>query len=130
MTISMAVSYEDLLRAIRLTKRRWRTKILLRGLAIFVVAGFAAFGLSVWGLNFFHYSSSAVVVFRVLLWLGLAAVAVRYLVLPLNRRLADEQVALYIEEHEPSLQEELLSAIEFGRKSTEEWAILTKILSR
>ena len=34
---------------------------------------------------------------------------------PLRRRVTDEQVALYLEEHEPSLQATLLSAVEASR---------------
>jgi hypothetical protein len=41
--------------------------------------------------------------------LGLATWA---LVLPLRRRVTDEQVALYLEEHEPTLQNTLISALE------------------
>ena len=40
------------------------------------------------------------------------------LVRPLRRRVTDEQVALYLEEHEPSLQATLLSAVEATRAGT------------
>jgi len=116
MTAHLEARYHDLLHAIRLTRRRWRTKTLLRGLAISLAAGFAAFLLSVWGLNYFHYSDVAINVFRALTWVALAGIVLRFLVLPLSRRVDDQQVALYIEENEPALQEELLSAIEFGQR--------------
>ena len=38
-----------------------------------------------------------------------------FLVRPLRRQVSDEQVALYLEEHEPSLQATLLSAVEASR---------------
>ena len=38
-----------------------------------------------------------------------------FLVRPLRRQVTDEQVALYLEEHEPSLQATLLSAVEASR---------------
>jgi len=116
MSRELAASYENLLHAIHGTRRRWRMKIFLRGLTILLAGGFAAFALSVWGMNYFHYSDVAVTTFRILTWVVLAAVVVRFLVLPLSRKVVDEQVALYIEEHEPSLQEELVSALEFARK--------------
>ena len=116
MSTHLAASYEDLLHAISATRRRWRMKIFLRGLAILMASGFAAFALSVWGMNYFLYADGAVTTFRILTWVALAAIVLRFLVLPLSRKVVDEQVALYIEEHEPSLQEELVSALEFAHK--------------
>ncbi len=107
-------TYDELLRAIRTTRRRWRLKILLRGLAVFLLAGFATVGVSVWALDRFHYGDVPVAVIRALVWIALAALAVRFLVLPFLRRVSDRQVALYIEEHEPKLEAELLSAVELG----------------
>src|SRR4029078_13192759 len=40
---------------------------------------------------------------------------VRYLIRPLLRRASDEHVALYLEEHEPSLDAAVLSAVEHGK---------------
>ena len=107
-------TYDELLRAIHTTRRRWRLKILLRGLAVFLLAGFATVGVSVWALDRFHYGDVPVAVIRALVWIALAALAVRFLVLPFLRRVSDRQVALYIEEHEPKLEAELLSAVELG----------------
>ena len=45
----------------------------------------------------------------------LAACAWWFLVRPLRRRVTDEQVAMYLEEHEPSLQAILISAVEASR---------------
>ena len=115
----LIAGYDDLLRAVRRTRRRWRLKVALRGLIILLLAGFAALAASIWGLNYFLYSDRAVDIFRVLMWIALVAMIVRFLVLPLSRRVGDEQVALYIEEHEPSLQEKLLSAIEFAKRGEE-----------
>ena len=110
-------TYDELLRAIRTTRRRWRLKILLRGLAVFLLAGFATVGVSVWALDRFHYGDLPVAVIRALVWIALAALAVRFLVLPFLRRVSDRQVALYIEEHEPKLEAELLSAVELGAQA-------------
>ena len=49
---------------------------------------------------------------RVLLLLALVASALWFVVRPLRRRVTDEQVALYLEEHEPALQARVLSAVE------------------
>ncbi|HEX2464374.1 MAG TPA: DUF4175 family protein [Thermoanaerobaculia bacterium] len=110
-------TYDELLRAIRTTRRRWRLKILLRGLAVFLLAGLATVGVSVWALDRFHYGDVPVAVIRALVWIALMALAFRFLVLPFLRRVSDRQVALYIEEHEPKLEAELLSAVELGAES-------------
>ena len=47
--------------------------------------------------------------------LVLAAALCFFVVRPLRRQVTDEQVALYLEEHEPSLQATLLSAVEASR---------------
>ena len=40
MAFAASHTYDDLLRAIHTTRRRWRLKVLLRGLAFFLIAGF------------------------------------------------------------------------------------------
>ena len=120
MSSELSQTYDELLRAIRTTRRRWRLKVLLRGLAAFLAAGLATVAISVWALDRFRYGDTAVAVVRILVWVALAALAVRFLVLPLLRRVSDRQVALYIEEHEPSLEAELLSAIELGARANAE----------
>ena len=52
-----------------------------------------------------------------------------FLVRPLRRRVTDEQVALYLEEHEPSLQATLVSAVEASREGADpESAVLIRRL--
>ncbi len=108
-------TYEHLLKAIRATRRRWRLRTSIRGLAIVLGAGFLFFAISALALDRFHYSDGAISLFRVLMWVSLVGLIFRFLVLPLWKRPDDERVALYIEEHEPSVHEEILSAVEIGR---------------
>ncbi len=108
------LTYAELLAVIRRVRRRWRTKVALRGLVMLLVTGFAAFAVSVWGMDYFLYSDRAVEVFRWLAWLVLAALAVRFLMLPLTQSVSRRQVALYLEEHEPELRASVLSAVELG----------------
>ena len=103
---------EDLVGVIRRVRNRWRARIALRGLAVVLAAGLAAFLVSSYGLEFFRFSSGSVVAFRLLTWLTVAGLAFWYLVRPLTRRVSDERVALYLEEHEPSLDASVLSALE------------------
>jgi hypothetical protein len=114
-------TYEELLRVIHKVRNRWRLRLALRGAAIVIALGFIVFAMSAYGMDYFRYSEGAVVAFRVFAYLAIAALTVRFLVLlPLFRRVSEEQVALYIEEHEPSLQQALVSAVEAGAAESEE----------
>ncbi len=57
---------------------------------------------------------------------ALFAAAAWFLVRPLRRKVSDEQVALYLEEHEPSLQATLLSAVEASQHGRPESAALVQ----
>lgn len=69
-----------------------------------------------WGLELFRFSESAVTAFRLGAYILFLAVSARALA-PLFRRVSDEQVALYLEEHEPSLRASLLTAVEAGEEA-------------
>ena len=105
-------SRDDLFDVIRRVRNRWRLRVLLRGIAVVAAAGLAAFLISSYGLEFFKFSSGSVIAFRVLTWLTLGGLMYRFLVRPLAHAIPDERVALYLEEHDPSLQAALLSALE------------------
>ena len=102
----------DLVAVIRRVRNRWRLRIAMRGVAVLLAAGLAAFLISSYGLEFFRFSAGAVVAFRGLTYLSLAGLAFWFLVRPLARSVTDEQVALYLEEHDPSLEAAVLSALE------------------
>ncbi len=106
--------HAQVLRVIRQVRRRWRLRVALRGLAVVLGLGFVAFAASALGMDFFRFTPRAVTGFRVLAYVALVALAVWFLVRPLLRRVTDQQVALYLEEHEPTLEAALLSALELG----------------
>ena len=109
----------DLRRIIHGVRRRFRLRVALRGLAIALGFGLLALAASAWGMDHFRYTPTAIAAFRVFAWTALAGLGARFLVLPLLVRLPDERVALYIEEHDPSLQAALLSAVELGPEHVE-----------
>jgi len=109
----------DLRRIISSVRHRWRLRVALRGTAITLGFGLVAFAVSAYGMDHFRYTPTAIAAFRVLAWTALAGLTVRFLVLPLFVRLPDERVALYIEEHDPSLQAALLSAVELAPERVE-----------
>lgn len=89
-------------------------RIALRGLAALLGIGLVAFLVSSWGMEGSRFSPTAVNGFRIFTWLSLLSVGIWFLVRPLWRRPSDAQVALYLEEHEPSLKAAVLSAIDAG----------------
>ena len=113
------ILHDRVLAMVRRIRRRWRTRIAVRGMAIVLGAGLLAFLLSVYGLEVSRFSASSVVTFRVILWLVGAGLTVRFLVWPLARRVSDEQAALYLEEHEPSLEASVLAALETSSGSSQ-----------
>src|SRR5438034_1162686 len=102
----------ELVEVIGQVRRRWRLKLALRGAAIVVGGTILALLLSASGLEALRFSASAIVGFRVVIVLVVAALIARFVAIPLTRRVSDGQVALYLEECDPSLEAEILSAVE------------------
>src|SRR5688572_21890344 len=105
-------SQAQLLGIIRKVRNRWRLKIALRGAAIVLGVGFLVFLATAFAVDQFRYSDGSVLAFRIVSYVAVLALIVRFLILPLLPRVSDERVALYLEEHEPSLDAAVLSAVE------------------
>ena len=114
MEIFETSGYPQLLRVIRYVRSRWRIRNTVKGIAFLLLFGLVAFAISAYGMEYFRYSAWSVRLFRVFTYLALVGLALRFLVRPLAKRVTHEQVALYIEEHDPSLKEALSSALEVG----------------
>src|SRR5687767_3754279 len=98
----------DLLGVIRQVRRRWRMKLALRGAAIVAALTVAVFVVAAFGLESWRFAPGAILALRILLPVALLGLTGWFFVRPLLRRVSDEQVALYLEEHEPSLQAEII----------------------
>jgi hypothetical protein len=99
----------DVVRGVRW---RWRTRQVLRGLVwVGALTGFVLFA-SAWGLERLRYAPEWVVAFRYLTWGTLLISTFLFLIRPLFKRVTDGQVALYLEEHEPSLEHAVVSALQ------------------
>ncbi len=109
-------SYADLVRVIRRVRSRWRTRRLLLGLAALVAAAAAVLGISSAGLDALRYEPWAVRGLSAAVWLLAAGAVWRFLWRPLRSKVSDEQVALYIEEHDPTLCEAVVSGVELGKR--------------
>ena len=107
---------DEILRVIRQVRNRWRLRIALRGFAVVIAALLGTLVVSAWGLEGYRFTPAAIITFRIVTYGALLGFGWWFFVRPLLRHVSDEQVALYLEEHEPSLQAAVLSAVEETRK--------------
>ena len=102
----------NLTEVIRDVKSRWRMKLAPRG-AVRSVAVAVAVSLSPPTRSNGHgFSPSSIIAAAGAALAAVLGSVFYFLIRPLRRRVTDEQVALYLEEHEPSLQATLMSAVE------------------
>ncbi len=105
----------ELRRILARVRRRWRMRRVAGGAAIVLAVALLTVAATTWGLEATRFSPVAVLGFRVASW-SLVALLTAFLVLrPLFRRVSDEQIALYLEEHEPTLEASILGAVEAER---------------
>jgi hypothetical protein len=105
----------DLVAIIHDVRKRWRMKLALRGGAIMAGCVAAALILAAVLLQWLRFTPESILGFRIGLALVVALAAYVLLVRPLLRRVTDEQVALYLEEHEPTLEAAIISAVDAER---------------
>ena len=108
----------DLTEIISEVRSRWRLKLALRGVARSVGVAVVLFLVAAYGMEWARFSASSIIAARILLAATVVASVFYFIVRPIRRRVTDEQVALYLEEHEPSLQATLVSAVEASRQGT------------
>ena len=110
-------------------RARWRMKLALRGVVRVVGVALALLLVAAYGMEWARFSATSIIAARVLMAVAMVASVFYFLVQPLKRRVTDEQVALYLEEHEPSLQATLVSAVEASREGADsESAVLIRRL--
>ncbi|MBI4540523.1 MAG: DUF4175 family protein [Gemmatimonadetes bacterium] len=107
--------HDELLGVIRMVRRRWRLKLVLRGLAITAFALLAGVLTATYGMDHFRFAPAAVAVFRVLAYAVPLGLLAWFVVRPLLRRAPDDHVALYLEEHEPALAGQVMTAVDTTR---------------
>ena len=122
----------DLFGIIAHVRNRWRMKLALRGAVRLLAVAFGLFVLAAYGLETVKFTTTSIIIARVGLALGLVAAVLWFVVRPLRRKVTDEQVALYLEEHEPALQATLLSAVESSRNgiTAESEALVRKVIEQ
>lgn len=109
----------QLLDVVRQVRRRWRIKLALKGAVGFLLAGLAAILAIAYALEALKFTPAAIFWFRIVTALVLVAAGAWFFARPLSRQVTDEQVALYLEEHEPTLDSAILSAMEVSQRPGE-----------
>jgi hypothetical protein len=101
---------DAILESLGLIRRRWRLRLLLDGLGRFVLALIGA--MLLWTLVIRSgLGEGGVGGARVAIWLALTLGLVLFLWRGLRARADERTVALYLEEHEPSLRQAVMSAV-------------------
>ena len=112
-------SYAELLAVVRRVRRRWRARRLLFGASVTVAAALLLLFASAAAMDALRYPAALVRALGAAAW-ALLAFALWWAVWrPLRSRRSDRQVALYVEEHDPTLREAVLSGVELGREAGE-----------
>lgn len=130
----MLPQHDELLRIIHDVRRRWRWRVVARSLTVIAAAGAATVAVAACGLEALRFSPGAILAARAVTGVVFLALGWFFFVRPLARRVTDQQVALYLEEHEPSLQAALVSAVGAGApdrtpdRTGESVALLTRLV--
>jgi len=109
----------DLSPVIDRLRQRWRLRLLLGGLFQTLAIMIALILISAWWLNHWHFTSNAVWFFRFVTILSLICLLLHFCIKPLRRQVSDARVALYLEEHEPSLRSAIVSAVDASQSSAQ-----------
>ena len=112
-------THDQLVGVIHDVRRRWRLKNALRGAAVLAIACLVGVVLGTLALRLAGASPPWVLAVRVTIGLLAVGITAWLLLLPLVRRVSDEQVALYLEENEPTLRSSLISALAADRGQAE-----------
>ena len=102
---------DQLLQSLAALRRQWRLRVILESAVWIAVAALLAIVAGLLIITLFGTTSSSVMFMRGLGYVLIVVAIVRFLVLPLIRRVSDERFALYVEERVPELRQALLSAV-------------------
>src|SRR5438093_6392523 len=120
--------HEELLRKIALVRGRWKAFLWLRGLAWILGVMIASLLIGLLLANSTSISGWAVVGLRLALVAAVLFTLVKALVLPLRRTPTDTQLARFVEEKNPGLEDRLVSAVEAIHKSKTEQIAFVHLL--
>lgn len=124
----MPVSTYQVRALVENVRKRWRNRALFQGLSLALLT--ALFFTALLLLIYFQTEVNVTYLYAGLgvAILAVVYVAVRFAVIPYFKKLDDQQIALYIEERIPGLQDRLNSAVEVGSTRQLEESILGKLI--
>jgi hypothetical protein len=111
-------SYENLLSRVRRVRRQWRTQVLIRSISLFLVSAVALLSLGVWSADLFGFKPVAVWIIRVIASAAVLFVGWRFVCTAFRSHVSDVQIAQFIEERYPKLEDRLVTAVEYGEKKS------------
>lgn len=100
--------------ALRSVLRRWRVMLVVRGVSVIAIAAVMLFLIGVTAVHFLDPGGLARILFLVAAAGILGWLVFRFLLAPLRQTPTDLQIARYIEERHPALNDALVSAVEYG----------------
>ena len=100
--------------ALRSVLRRWRAMLVFRGVSVIAIAAVMLFLIGVAAVHFLDPGGLARILFLTAAAGTLGWLVLRFLFVPLRQTPTDLQIARYIEERHPALNDALVSAVEYG----------------
>jgi len=122
----------DLLGIIRYVRARWRARLAVKGSVRLIAVNVAVFFALAYLMQWSRFTPASILFSRLVLAGSIVGAMYFFIVRPLRRRVSDDQVALYLEEKEPSLQTMLISAVESSREGRhwESSALVEKLVAQ
>src|SRR5207237_4499451 len=121
-----------LLGIIRYVRARWRARLAVKGAVRAFVVNVGVFFALAYLMQWSRFTPASILFARLVLAASIVFSVYFLLVKPLRRKVTDDQVALYLEEKEPSLQTMLISAVESSREGRhwESSALVEKLVAQ
>ena len=110
----MTQEFGQLRGKIKEVQNRLRWVMAAKGVVIALALSLVVLAIAVYSVDHWNYSDRSVALARLFSVLAIVGVFGWFLVRPLVRRVEDVQVARYVEEKYPELQDRLVSAVELG----------------
>ncbi len=121
-------AYGSLLTTIRQVRRKWRSQILVKGISLFLASTIAFLMLGVWGADLFGFKSSVVWMIRILAGATVLFTGWYFLCVPLRARITNVQIARFVEEKYPQLEDRLVAAVEHGGNAAESKSMIDLLI--
>jgi hypothetical protein len=127
MSVNRSTELHEILNTVQ---RRWRMRHALRGGVMVGIAAIVAFVITSFLVQQAGFGAGPVIAAKIVSYAAIVLLFARYVVYPLLRRVSNEQVALYLEEYDPSVREIVVSALAVERDPRAAGALGSRIVER